>query len=108
MKGHRASTNDTTGLTPASLVFRRELRLPCNLLFEAPPDKERPAIDHVANLVDHLHDINNFPRQHLKLASDRIKTHYDKLANGAGYHKDDRVWLYRPTCRRSVQGNHLN
>jgi hypothetical protein len=32
----RASTHDTTGLTPASLVFGRELPLPCDLLFGAP------------------------------------------------------------------------
>jgi transposase InsO family protein len=34
---YRASTHDTTGFTPASLVFRRELRLPCDLLFGTPP-----------------------------------------------------------------------
>jgi transposase InsO family protein len=39
---YRASTHDRTGLTPARLVFWRELRLPCDLLFGAPPDKERP------------------------------------------------------------------
>jgi hypothetical protein len=38
---YRASTQDTTGFTPASLVFGRELRLPCDLLFGVPPDKER-------------------------------------------------------------------
>jgi hypothetical protein len=36
-------------------------------------------------------------RQHLKLVSDGMKTRYDKLANSAGYHEGDRVWLYRPT-----------
>jgi hypothetical protein len=36
---YRASTHDKTGLTPASLVFGRELRLPYDLLFGAPPDK---------------------------------------------------------------------
>jgi hypothetical protein len=33
---HSASTHDTTGVTPARLVFGRELRLPCDLLFRAP------------------------------------------------------------------------
>jgi hypothetical protein len=78
---YRASTHDTTGLTPARLVFGRELRLSCDLLFGAPPDKERPTTDHVAELVDHLHDIHDYARRHLKLASDRMKTRYDKLAN---------------------------
>jgi hypothetical protein len=34
-----ASIHDTTGLTTVSLVFGRELRLPCDLLFGVPPDK---------------------------------------------------------------------
>jgi hypothetical protein len=67
---YRASTHDTTGLTPASLVIGRELRLPCDMLFGVPPDKERPTTDHAADLVDHLQDIHKYARQHLKLASD--------------------------------------
>jgi transposase InsO family protein len=59
---YRAYTHDTTGLTPARLVLRRELRLPCDLLFGAPPGKERPTTDHAADLVDHLHDIHNYAR----------------------------------------------
>jgi hypothetical protein len=90
-------THDTTGLIPARLVFGRELRLPCDLLFGAPSDKERPTTDRAADLVDHLHDIYYYARQHLNLASERMKTRYDKLANCAGYHEGDRVWLYRST-----------
>jgi hypothetical protein len=93
---YRTSTHGTTGLTPASLVFGRELRLPLDLLFGAPPDKERPTIVRVANLVDHLHGIHSSARQHLKLASDRMNTRYDRLASCADYHEGDKVWLYRP------------
>jgi hypothetical protein len=70
----RASTHDTTGLTPASLVFGRELRQPYDLLFWAPPDKERPTTEYAADLVGYLHDSHNYARQHLKLASDSIGT----------------------------------
>jgi hypothetical protein len=90
---YRALTHDTTGLAPARLVFGRELRLPCDLLFGEPADKERPTTDQAADLVDHLHDIHNYARQHLKLASDRMKTRYDKQANSAGYQEGDMVWL---------------
>jgi hypothetical protein len=34
---YRASMYDTTGFTPASLLFGRELRLPSDLLFGTPP-----------------------------------------------------------------------
>jgi hypothetical protein len=29
-----------------------------------------------------------------------MKTHYDRAANCAGYHKGDKVWLYRPTYKK--------
>jgi hypothetical protein len=102
---YRAYTHDTTGLTPASLVFGRELRLPCDLLFGVPPDKERPTTDFAAELVDQLYDIHNYAQQNLKMASDRMKPLYDKLANSAGFQEDDRVWLYRPTRRKENRQN---
>jgi hypothetical protein len=40
LPAYRASTNDIMGLIPVYLVFGRELCLPCDLLFGAPPDKE--------------------------------------------------------------------
>jgi hypothetical protein len=50
---YRASIHDTTGLTPANLVFGRELHVACDLLFGAPhPDKKHPTIDLTGDLVD--------------------------------------------------------
>jgi hypothetical protein len=46
--------------------------------------------------VDHLRDIHEYIHKHLKLASDRTKTRYDRLVNSAGYQEGDKVWLYRP------------
>jgi hypothetical protein len=83
--GLQAFTHDITGFTSASLVFGLELRLPCDMLFGAPSDKERSTVYLPAHLVDRLHDIHNFVCQHLKLASDRMKTHYDRRASCTGY-----------------------
>jgi hypothetical protein len=58
-----------------------------------PPGKERPRTNYAAEFVDHLHDIHQYARQHLKLASDHMKTRYDKLANSAGYQEGDSVAL---------------
>jgi hypothetical protein len=72
-------------MTPANMVFGRELRLPCDLLFGAPQDKERSTTDYVADLVERLHDTHHYARRHLRVASDRMKAHYDRLANSAGF-----------------------
>jgi hypothetical protein len=100
LMAYRASTHETTGVTPANLVFGRELRLPCDLMFGAPPDREQSVTDYAADLVERLHDAHHFARQHLEVASDRMKTRYDQLANSAGFQEGDRVWLYRPIRKR--------
>jgi hypothetical protein len=56
--------------------------------------------------MDHLHNIHNYARQHLKLASAWMKTWYDKLANSAGYQDGDRVWLYCPTRMKGKSPKH--
>jgi hypothetical protein len=60
-------------MIPTSMVFGRELRLPSDLLFEAPPDKKQSTTDYVVELVDWPHDIHYYTCQHLKVASDRIR-----------------------------------
>jgi hypothetical protein len=57
------------GLHPSYPSVRTALR---HAVWAPPPYKERCTIDHAANLVSHLHDIHNYGRQHLKLASDRM------------------------------------
>jgi hypothetical protein len=51
---YRASTHNTTGMTPANMVFGRELRLPYDL-FGALPNKVSTT-DYAANLAERLHD----------------------------------------------------
>jgi len=59
---YRASTHDTTGVTPANVVFGRKLRLPCDPMFGAPPDKEHSTTDYATDLVERLQDIHHFAR----------------------------------------------
>ena len=72
----------------------------CGLMFGAPSDKEQSMTDYTTALVERLHDIRHFARQHLKVASNRMKARYDQLANSAAFQLGNRVWLYRPTRRR--------
>jgi hypothetical protein len=82
------------------MVLGGELRLPCDMMFGDPPDREQSTTDYASDLVERLHDIHYFARQHLKVASDRMKARYDQLANLAGFQEGDKVWLYRPTRKK--------
>jgi hypothetical protein len=82
------------------LVFRRALRLTCGLLCGSPPDKGQSATDYAADLIEQFHDIHHYACQHLKVARDQMKVHYDRLVNLAGFQESDQVWLYRQTWKR--------
>jgi hypothetical protein len=89
---YRAFNHDSTGLNLASIMLGRVLRLLYGLLFGTPPGKEQPTTNHVANLVDRLHDIHNYTRRRPKLPTDQIKCRCDRLDNCTGYHQGEEVW----------------
>jgi hypothetical protein len=97
----RASTHQTTGPTPTSMAFGKELRLPCDLMFGAPPTWSSLVLD----LVDRLRDIQHYAGQHLKVASDRMKDRYDSLSISTGFQEGDNFWLYRSTRTRGNSPN---
>ena len=94
-----ASTHETTGVTPANLVFGREHQLPCDLIFGAPPVKGQSVTDYAANLPERLRDTHNFARQHLIVASDRMKARYDQLTKSAGFKEGTQCGYTAPSER---------
>jgi hypothetical protein len=49
-----------------NMVFGRELRLPCDLMFGAHPEKEKSTSDYVADPVVYVHDIHRYAHRYLK------------------------------------------
>jgi hypothetical protein len=82
---YRTSTHETTGMTPTSMVFRKDLHLPCDLFFGTSRDKEQSTPEFVSYLVKQMHDIHYIAHQHLKVASDKMKACYDCLAHSPGF-----------------------
>jgi hypothetical protein len=57
---NKASTHETTGIMLISMIFGRNLCLPCDLLFGLPRDKEQTMTDYVTDLVECLYDIHHY------------------------------------------------
>jgi hypothetical protein len=87
-------------MIPSGMVFRGELHLTYNIMFEAPSNREQPMTDHMTDFVEWLHDTYYYTHQHLNMASERMKAHYDLPANYAGFQEGDQVWLYCLTWTR--------
>ncbi|MBJ5584764.1 hypothetical protein JGG81_25530 [Salmonella enterica subsp. enterica serovar Typhimurium] len=81
------------------MVYGRELRLPCDLLFGRPEYPEGDVCDYVASLQERLEKMHDFTRNNVQVATERMKTRYDVKATEKTFKEGELVWIFSP-CRR--------
>ena len=87
--------------TPAKLMLGRDLRLPIDLMYGCPEEKQHTTT-YVETLQERLESIHAFARQHLKLASDRMKRYYDIDTTESKLKVRDAMWLYNPQRKKGL------
>jgi len=97
---YRSATHETTGFTPSQILFGRDLRLPCDLLFGRPPDAPSSPVQYVADLQARLEEVHQFARERMNIMTDRMKTRYDCKATEHSFNEGDKVWLWNPKRRK--------
>lgn len=100
MMAYRSAIHDTTGYSPAMVVFGRELRLPCDVKFGSPETEPVTKQDYTTELRQRMINVHATVRDNIVKASDRMKTRYDRRSNSIGFKEGDLVWLYNPKRRK--------
>ena len=59
---YQSAVHDTTGQTPPRIVFERELRLPCDILFGSTSEEPKEVRDYVADLKEKLLSVHETVR----------------------------------------------
>ena len=78
MLAYRSSIHETTGVSPAMMMFGRELTLPVDMtLGRLINDDRLCATEHAYHLEQKLLDIHEFARKHLDISSESMKRKYD-------------------------------
>jgi len=99
---YRSAVQELTGKTPARIMLGREIRLPCDLEFGCKPGEEIAGEDYVVDLERKMDYIYGKVREHMQIASERMKTRYDLKASEGGFSVGDLVWLYNPQRKRGL------
>ena len=101
MMAYRSSQHETTGASPYSLMFGRELRLPVDLMFGLPETETSPNTNQYAlKLRERLENAYHHTREHTQAQQQRQKDLYDQRACGSPFKVDDLVWLHQPAVPR--------
>ncbi|GFT74516.1 retrovirus-related Pol polyprotein from transposon 412 [Trichonephila clavipes] len=99
---YRSAVHETTGYSPSQMLFGRDLRLPCDLLFGRPPDTPSSPEEYVQNLQARFEDVHHLTRERINLRTEKMKTRYDTKATGHQFKEGDKVWFYNPTRRKGL------
>ncbi|GFW48536.1 retrovirus-related Pol polyprotein from transposon 297 [Trichonephila clavipes] len=68
---YRSAVHETTGYSPSQMLFGRDLRLPCDLLFGRPPDTPSSPEEYVQNLQARFEDVHHLARERINLRTRR-------------------------------------
>ncbi|KAI4896495.1 hypothetical protein NFI96_004225 [Prochilodus magdalenae] len=101
----RSAVQETTGFTPALLMFGRELRTPVTLAFGAPPGGSGEFLDtpaYVAGLLSALNSVHGLTRSNQSAAGQKQKRAYDMRCFGDPLMERSRVWLYNPQRKKGL------
>lgn len=99
---YRSAVHETTGYTPSQMLFGRNIRLPCDLLFGRPPDAPSSPEEYVQDFQARLEGMHSFARERIDVATEKMKTRYDTTATDHRFQEGDKVWLWNPTRRKGL------
>ena len=99
MMAYRSSEHISTGYTPFTLMFGKEMRLPLDVMVgypEATPDYYG---DYVSQLKSELSNAFQDVREHLRTAQHRQKEYFDRGVKERLYQPGDQVFLFDPQLK---------
>ncbi|CAB0007774.1 unnamed protein product, partial [Nesidiocoris tenuis] len=99
---YRSAAHATTGLSPAQLVYGRDLRLP-DVLVRPPPQTIRPpTTEYAIQLRHYLEQVRAFAQQQATLKMRSQKESFDRHARHPQFKEDDWVWVYNPQRKKGL------
>ena len=99
---YRSAVHETTGYTPFHMLFGKDLRLPCDLLFGRSPDTPTSPVHYVEDLQARLEDVHRFARERVNIMTERMKKRYDVKSTDRKFKEGDKVWLWNPKRRKGL------
>ena len=104
MMAYRSSELISTGYTPFTLMFCREMRLPLDVMVGVPEATPDHYGDYVSQLKSQISDAFQDVREHLRTAQHRQKEYFDRAVKQRTYQPGDQVFLFDPQLRPGEAG----
>ncbi|XP_064490382.1 uncharacterized protein LOC135401724 [Ornithodoros turicata] len=100
----RSAPHDTTGFSPAELVYGRNLRCPLRMLKESweGQGEDPTVVKYVLELLDRLNHVREVVEENMRSAQEKAKVYYDKSARKRTFAVGDKVMLLKPSKQNKL------
>jgi hypothetical protein len=100
MYAYRSSVHESTGETPAMMMFGRELDLPVDLLFgnHTCDQSDQDVGTYLETFLEKMWKTHDLAREQIAKSSDKQKRQYDLRSTSNTFSVGEAVWLFNPFC----------
>ena len=103
LMAYRSAIHESTGCSPATLMFGRNLKLPIDILYGRPEAEPiQSTTKYAVNLQERLEQVHHFARQRLHITSDKMKRYYDNKLASSKLKQGTAVWLHNPQRKKGM------
>lgn len=96
---YNSALHETTGFSPAEIMFGRQMRTPLACIWSSPLDGTEGEVQYpefIERLTEKLSKISDVARKHLHSSSERHKEFADRRASTQTFDQNDLIWVYHP------------
>lgn len=100
----RTAPDESTGFSPAELVYGRTLRTPLRMLRESweGHGENQTVVEYVLELLTRLNDAKGIVEENMKRAQQKAKAYYDRSAKLRTFKVNDRVMILVPSRKNKL------
>ncbi|UYV66258.1 K02A2.6-like [Cordylochernes scorpioides] len=83
LMAYRSAEHESTGYSPARMLFGHELRMPCDVLLGRPEETFENTNEYISHLEERMLSIHQWAREKLHFSSEKMKDRDEELMPGS-------------------------
>ncbi|UYV82442.1 K02A2.6-like, partial [Cordylochernes scorpioides] len=102
LMAYRSAEHESTGYSPARMLFGHELRMPCDVLLGRPEETFENTNEYISHLEERMLSIHQWAREKLHFSSEKMKDRYNVKTSHKTFKEGEMVWLHNPQRKKEL------
>ncbi|UYV60362.1 hypothetical protein LAZ67_1000951 [Cordylochernes scorpioides] len=102
LMAYRSAEHESTGYSPARMLFGHELRMPCDVLLGRPEETFENTNEYISHLEERILTIHQWAREKLHFSSEKMKYRYNVKTSHKTFKEGEMVWLHNPQRKKGL------